>query len=401
MSLRILHTSDWHLGKKLYRLERLPEQEKFLAWLLYTLEEERIDHLLIAGDVFDVPQPPHRALRVFYDFLAQVVEQTHSTVWVIGGNHDSGTLLEAPQALLDSKRVHIFGHLKENPTEHWVKLPFPNSKAHLDLCLLPYFRHHEVGPWKTHWPVEMTDGWTERIIQAFLAHPPKEKSVGRIFSGHHLFGLFEAAGSEQALALSGLESIPLDWLQHFDYAALGHIHKPQVLRKTKPLVWYSGSPLAMRFSETAPKQVNLLEWQESNDFTCRPLMLPVWRQLLCLKCDVSNWETQLQKIPLAEDFPPAVELELHLKAPVPGLTEKVRDAFNARGIESLTILPIFEAAETLEEQQDWTQLLKLAPMELFESFYLSKYPEETALPSDLRDDVKNLLEEARHAPPAT
>lgn len=94
-----------------------------------------------------------------------------------------------------------------------------------------------------------------------------------------------------------------------------------------------------------------------------------------------------------------MELELHLEAPVPGLTEKIREAFLRKGIEALTILPIFARIDDGEKNQDWTQLLKLGPLELFESFYLSKYPEESALPGDLLSDVKQLMEEARHAPP--
>lgn len=401
MSLKILHTSDWHLGKKLFRLDRLPEQIEFLNWLIEILNNQKINHLIIAGDIFDVPQPPHRALKVFYDFLAKIVSSTKAQAWIIGGNHDSGTLLEAPDALLDSGRIHVFGNLRDNPLEHWAKLTFPDADKHLDLCLLPYFRHHELAPWKNSWEVEMSEGWPERLIQCFLDTPPETKSVGKIFSGHHLFGMFEAAGSEQALALSGLESIPLDWLKAFDYAALGHIHKPQVLKKNKPLVWYCGSPIPMRFSESAPKQVNLLKWEESGSFNCEILNLPIWRELIRIKATEFNWEELLEGISLNHTFAPAVELELHLNSPVPGLTEIIREKFLKRGIEFLTLLPVFAQKEDEEPDRDWTELLKLGPLELFESFYLSKYPEETEIPTDLKDDVKRLMEEARHAPPST
>lgn len=397
MALKLLHTSDWHLGKKLMRLERLPEQELFLAWLLQTLTQESVDHLLIAGDIFDVPQPPHRGLRLFYDFLARVCSDTLAQVWVIGGNHDSGTLLEAPQALLDAGRVHIWGHPHEDPRRHWTRLPFPGGKHHLDLCALPYFRQHEINAWKKHFG--LSEASAEQTLEAFLRQAPAAPSAGRIFMGHHLFGPFEAAGSEQALALSGLDSIPLDWLSQFDYAALGHIHKPQVLRKRSPLTWYCGSPIAMRFSETAPKRINLLSWQPDGTFSCQEKVVPVWRELVRLECSESDWQERLEELRPKGDLPAAVELELRLKAPVPGLTDTIRQAYLKRGIEFLNILPIFSAERAAEEEQDWTQLLKLGPLELFESFYLSKYPDEQALPSDLKQDLLQLLEEERHAPP--
>lgn len=399
MPLKILHTSDWHLGKRLFKMERLPEQELFLDWIITQLREQHIDHLFIAGDIFDVPQPPHRALRLFYDFLGRVTRETKTTTWIIGGNHDAGTLLEAPEALLDPSRVKVWGTLRDNPSEQWAKLPL--GKGHIDLCLLPYFRHHELGPWRERYGKDQIEGdWPEKMVESFLQDVPAQ-SLGRIFMGHHLFGMFEAAGSEQALALSGLDSIPLDWLKAFDYAALGHIHKPQVLRKQKPLVWYSGSPIPMRFSETAPKQVNILTWQETGEFTCDLLKVPTWRQLVSVVATESDWDKKLSAISKVSPLPPSVELELRLNAPIPGLVESIRTRADELGIESLNLLPIFNQAQEERATEDWTALLKLGPVELFESFYLAKFPEETLVPADLREDMKNLLEEAKRAPPST
>ncbi len=402
MSLKILHTSDWHLGKRLHKLDRMPEQLLFLDWLVNTLKTEGVDHLLVAGDVFDVPQPPHRALRAFYDFLGRVTRETNTTVWVVAGNHDAGNLLEAPDALWDQGRVRVWGGIRENPADHWARLPFPGTSKHLDLCVLPYFRHHELGPWRASFGGEVVaEDWPEQTVRAFLAAPPRTPAAGRIFMGHHLFGLFEAAGSEQALALSGLDSIPLDWLKDFDYAALGHIHKPQTLRASKPLVWYCGSPIAMRFSETAPKRANLLTWQPDGGFECQPLAVPVWRELVQLRAGAEDWREKLHAVARegARALPPAVEIELLLAAPVPGLLEEIRTEAQALGIEALTLLPTFAASAEEDREQDWTALLRLGPLELFESFYRAKYPEETAVPADLLADMKALMEEARRAPP--
>jgi exonuclease SbcD len=405
MPLKLLHTSDWHLGKRLHKLERLPEQLLFLDWLVETLKQQNIDHLLIAGDVFDVPQPPHKALRAFYDFLGRVTRETSATVWVVAGNHDAGNLLEAPEALWDRGRVRVWGGIRENPQDHWVQLPFPGQRHHLDLCVLPYFRHHELGPWREIYGGEVVaQDWPEQMVRAFLANPPKHpQAVGKIFMGHHLFGLFEAAGSEQALALSGLDSIPLDWLASFDYAALGHIHKPQTLRAAKPQVWYCGSPIAMRFSETAPKRVNLLTWESDSTFQCQALAVPVWRELVSLVATGEDWQEQLRSVARTSEgqLAPAIEIELHLPAPVPGLLEQIRAEAQALGVEDLTLLPTFAPAAEEDRGQDWTTLLRLGPLELFESFYRAKYPEEPAVPADLLADLKALMEEARRAPPST
>lgn len=386
--MRVLHTSDWHLGKRLYKLERLPEQSIFLQELLRLVKDHCVDHLLVAGDVFDVPQPPHRALKLFYDFISQLMRETTCELWVIGGNHDSGHLLDAPQGLIDPQRVHLFGSLRSDPREHWVRLP--TATGHVSLCLLPYFRQHDLAPWKS--GAELSE-----ILKNFFQHD--HQAQGRMLMAHHLFGISEAAGSEQALALSGLESIPLEWLESFDYVALGHIHKPQTLKKQKPLVRYCGSPLPMRFSETAPKGVELIDWSDQG-MTHTTLPLPVIRPLHAVSVTAADWEKTLTALPTAL-LPAALEITLKLPAPVPGLIESIRNWGEAQGLEILSVIPVFAQEEAGPAAGHWTQLLQLTPEKLFEAFYLSKFPTEEAVPRELTQDMKELWEEARHAPPAT
>ncbi len=394
--MKLLHTSDWHLGKRLHKLERLPEQERFLADLIGLIKAEKVDHLLVAGDIFDVPHPPHKALRLFYDFIAEFMSSTHAKLWIIAGNHDSGTLLDAPQGLINPERGRLVGTLQADQTEHWVKLPFEDT--HLDLCLLPYFRTHELAQWKSEGV--LSENFAAEVLKDFLTATPSEKSAGRILLAHHLFGLSEAAGSEQALALSGLESIPLEWLKEFDYAALGHIHKPQTLRKEKPLVRYPGSPLPLRFSETAPKGVSLLDWKKDGEFSHKVVPLIIHRPLYSLQVTPETWESTLFEIPKSE-LPPAIELILTLPAPVPGLLEMIRARAEELHLELLSIMPMFSANAKSSSEESWTALLKLTPEELFTHFYLSKYPEEKIVPQELAQDMRSLWEEARRASPST
>jgi exonuclease SbcD len=382
--MKLLHTSDWHLGKRLFRLERLPEQVLFLEELLKIIQQEQIDHLLVAGDIFDVPQPPHRALKLFYDFIAKFCVTTNAQMWVIGGNHDSGTLLDAPQGLIDEKRIHLYGSLRGTPTDHWVKL-----SDDVSLALLPYFRGHELSAWNKSAELEV-------VLKDFLQLAPS--SGQKILMAHHLFGLYEAAGSEQALALSGLESIPLDWLNNFDYVALGHIHKPQTLKKSKPMVRYSGSPLPMRFSEIAPKGVEILEF--SNEFTHRTLPLTTYRPLYSLALTPENWKKTLTELPKG-NLPAALEITLKLTSPIPGLVEEIRLWGEQNKLEILGVIPQFGQEEQTKEKDHWTELLSLSPEKLFEAFYQHKFPDEKIVPAELLQDMKELWEEARHAPPTT
>ena len=111
MTYKVLHTSDWHLGKKLYRLSRIEEQKLFLNWLSDLIITENIDALFIAGDIFDTPNPPSNALKIYFQFLKNVTDNSHCHIYIIAGNHDSGRFLEAPSGLLEDHRVTVIGQL--------------------------------------------------------------------------------------------------------------------------------------------------------------------------------------------------------------------------------------------------------------------------------------------------
>ena len=107
MAFKIFHSSDWHLGKRLYKSERLDEQKLFLSGLLEEIKTKEIDLLLIAGDIFDTPFPPTEALRLYFEFLRKICDETKAQVVLIAGNHDSGRFLEAPVPFLKEKSTFI------------------------------------------------------------------------------------------------------------------------------------------------------------------------------------------------------------------------------------------------------------------------------------------------------
>src|SRR4051812_29205135 len=108
--MRILHTSDWHLGQLLHEHARAWEHARFLTWLLETLAAERVDALLVAGDIFDTANPPAESQAAWYEFLARARARFPALdIVVIGGNHDSASRLDAPTPLLDAFRIHVVG----------------------------------------------------------------------------------------------------------------------------------------------------------------------------------------------------------------------------------------------------------------------------------------------------
>jgi exonuclease SbcD len=370
--MKLLHTSDWHLGKRLFKLDRAPEHELFLNWLLSTLREESIDVLLITGDIFDVPNPPHQSLELFYHFLHRVSTETRARTLIISGNHDSGVLLEAPAKLLESHRVKVWGKLSENPEDHWCHLDG------IDFCAIPFFRSYELLP----------TGEGDALL-ALKAYLEKKRSGPQVLLLHHLAGLYEAAGSEQVIALSGVDSIPYELLEGFDYVALGHIHKPQKIGKKS---FYSGSPIPLRFSETLTKSVVLID-----DFTIKTLPIPSFRNLFAIKTNEDKLKKDLEKLVQTSPLAPVVEVQLELKSPRTGLVDEIKNLLDQKGMELLSFLPIYERGETKERKSE--KLFELSPLELFQEFYTTKYPEAEGLPEDLKEDFLGLLAKVKDAAP--
>lgn len=105
--MKILHTADWHLGKKLYKQDLQEEQKLFLEWLLEHIEQEKIDILLVAGDIFDLANPPTEARALYYWFLSKLANKCQ--IVITGGNHDSAQMLDAPKELLDLLSIKVIG----------------------------------------------------------------------------------------------------------------------------------------------------------------------------------------------------------------------------------------------------------------------------------------------------
>lgn len=374
--MKVLHTSDWHLGKRLMKLDRSEEHEAFLNWLIDTLKSEKIDLLLIAGDIFDVPNPPHQSLELFYKFLHRISVETKTFTYIIAGNHDSGVLLEAPKELLKTHRVKVWGKLSENPSDHWERIEINGTK--LDLCALPFFRSFELLP--------QGEGDALEALKKYLV---KERVVPTILMFHHLAGVYEATGSEQVVSLSGVDSIPVDLLRTFDYVALGHIHKPQRIGDS---IFYSGSPIPLRFSETAPKSVMILDVKEK--ITNEKLLLPVFRPLHFVKTNLENWREKLSNLPEASGAKAVVEVQMNLTSPVAGISDEIRALLEKKNMELLSFIPQYDAVDTGKKRRN--DLFELGPLELFSEFYTYKY-KEASVPDDVKSDFAFLLSKVRNA----
>ena len=256
--MRAIHTADWHIGQTLNGWSREAEHEVFLAELADVLEEEEIDLLLVAGDIFDNTNPSGESQRLLYRALAEFKRRRPKLVIVIsGGNHDPALRLEAPQDLFQGFDIHAIGTVRRRgavvDTEaHLVPVPGPDGAAALYVLAIPFLRAADL----TGVSFSDTAGGLsiEEAVRVFheevvAAATEIAGDFPLIATGHlHCAGGIESEGAERRILIGGSHAVPPDiFPARLDYVALGHLHGPQSLDGGR--VRYSGSCFPLSASE--------------------------------------------------------------------------------------------------------------------------------------------------------
>jgi exonuclease SbcD len=264
--MKILHTSDWHLGKTLENISRMEEQRQFIDELCDIAEKEQIDLVLIAGDIFDTYNPSSAAEELFYEAIDRLNNKGQRALVIIAGNHDSPDRLCAASPLAYKNGVILLGYPGSNAGEYktegspikiidagagWLELKLPQYAYNAVILSMPYPSESRLEEVIT----EASDSenlqrnYSDRIreIMQSLSANFREDTVNLVIS--HLF-MREGKISDSERQLGGAlmvepEAIP----ENAHYAALGHLHRPQQVKGCKNPTYYSGSPLAYSFSE--------------------------------------------------------------------------------------------------------------------------------------------------------
>ena len=142
--MKILHTSDWHIGSTLYGRKRYDETEQFLHWLVETIKNHSIETLLVAGDIFDTSTPSNTAQELYYRFLNEVSRTTCRHVIVTGGNHDSPSFLDAPKALLKAFNIYVVGSVAEREEAEVLVLNDADNNPEVIVCAVPFLRDRDI-----------------------------------------------------------------------------------------------------------------------------------------------------------------------------------------------------------------------------------------------------------------
>jgi len=295
--LKILHTSDWHLGRTLYgKKQRYDEQEKFLAWLLATVKQHNIDILIVAGDIFDTATPSSRAQTMYFGFLGKIQKTGCSNVVIVAGNHDSPSLLDAPKEILTAMNITVVGNATEKIADEVKVIKNTENQPIVIVCAVPYLRQRDLQLSADDDNIseksrKIAEGIRHHYEQVADIAEEKRKALSEkipiVATGH----LFTAGGQTitddgvrdlYVGSLEGVESSIFSPL--FDYLALGHLHIPQKVNNQEN-IRYSGSPIPMGFGEyKQQKQVNIITFSDGSP-QIEPVPVPVFQQLESIRGD--------------------------------------------------------------------------------------------------------------------
>lgn len=298
--MRIIHSSDWHLGKNLEGISRIEEQEEFCQDFIELVEKEKADMVIIAGDVYDTYNPPAVAEKLFYETIEKLSDDGNRCVYIIAGNHDNPERLEAIKPLVSTKGIVILGYPmskadtgkfegfeilegKEGFTKIKIKdeviniigIPYPSEKRLNDA--IDNFENIE----------DMQDSYSKKIGDIFesLEENYREDEINIAVS--HIFVVgSEKSESERRIELGGSLLVEKTSLpKKSQYTALGHIHKPQRI-SNKYNAYYSGSPIQYSKSErNTAKSVYLVDIEAQKDAEVSKLYTKNYKQIILFECD--------------------------------------------------------------------------------------------------------------------
>jgi exonuclease SbcD len=371
--MRFLHTSDWHLGQKLLNYDRLEEHQLALDWLLATIQEQAVDALIVAGDIFDIGNPPNYARRMYYRFLTQLIGTRCRYIIITGGNHDSPAMLNAPKDLLEALNVYVVGAASENREDELLELRNEEGTLEAVIAAVPFLRDRDlqysvagIGG------LERIDRIKEGIVQHYadmgvLATAFAEKEVPILTTGHLYATGAEASDKQDNIYIGNKENIKADQFPEiFSYVALGHIHRMQLIGGENH-IRYCGSLIPLSFSETKDdKQVLIVDYKGPKLVNITSCPVPAFRRLKTIRGDLPTVKERLRAFEARGDrlLTPWVEVLLETEEVQAGLDLELREWTKDMQLELLKIR-IIRTEKALDTQ---TEIVDLEEMEVLDVF---------------------------------
>ncbi|MCW6567611.1 exonuclease subunit SbcD [Yersinia ruckeri] len=299
--MRIIHTSDWHLGQYFFTKSRAPEHQAFLHWLIQQIEEHQVDALIVAGDIFDTGSPPSYARELYNRFIV-ALQRTGCQLVVLGGNHDSVATLNESRELLACLNTQVIAHASADQEQQVFILKDHQDQPGAILCAIPFLRPRDLiisqsGESGSQKQLALQEAIAAHYHQLYLTAVSLREQCGLplpiIATGHLTTVGVSASDSVRDIYIGTLDAFPAQAFPPADYIALGHIHRAQQVAKSEH-IRYSGSPIPLSFDElNKEKSVFLVTFTGQQLTSIESLIIPQHQPMQLIKGNLQQIEQQL------------------------------------------------------------------------------------------------------------
>jgi exonuclease SbcD len=346
--MKLLHTSDWHLGSTLCGKKRYDEFDLFFNWVLECIEKEQIDVVLISGDIFDTSNPSSKAIKYYFNFLGRVAKSRCRYVVVTAGNHDSPSLLDAPKELLKSLNIYAIGSMPEKIEDEVLVLKDPQNNPFLIVGAVPFLRDRDVRSVEAG---ESIDQKTQKLLKGIQEHyqnvcalaERKRSQLGGnipvVVMGH----LYAAGGHSidgdgvRELYVGNLARVSTNaFPSGIDYLALGHLHSPQVINDCET-IRYSGAPLPMGFAEAQQQKIVVsVEFIGEREIIIKEIAIPRFQDIMSIAGDFDSVTSKIRELKRINK-PVWLEITLNENKIISDVQENINTIIRGSNIEVLKI----------------------------------------------------------------
>ena len=397
--MKILHTSDWHLGRPLYDKKRYDEFESFLDWLINFITLNKIDLLLVAGDIFDTTTPSNKTQELYYRFLGQIRQTGCRHVVITGGNHDSPTLLDAPKNILNYLDIHVVGSVTDNPEDEILVLKDKNGLTEAIVCAVPFLHDRDV---RTAEADETPGDKSQKLMQGIAAHYRKvvkaskklqdKKKLVPVIGMGHLF-----TRNAKTTEGDGVRELYIGSIAHvdgesvsegFDYMALGHLHLAQKIDNSER-VRYSGSPIQLSFSEADQTKKVIVSEFGKKELVITEHPVPCFQQLIRIAGDQDKVAGKIEKL-IKKGTSAWLEVEITSLTDLTNINARFEELLTGSNLEILRIKNKTAVDRAMTRVNDTETLETLDDADVF-----ARCLEAFEVPEDDRGDLTETYNEAK------
>lgn len=377
--MKFLHISDLHLGRKIYNVSLLSDQEYLLGQILSIIDKEKIDIVFISGDIYDKHVPNIEAVICFDSFLTNLVKM-NVEIFIIGGNHDSPERIQFGSRLLEKSKIHISGIFQGVLN----KSVLYDEYGVVNVYMLPFVKNKVAAFKMNHKVFSDTEDFIKKLFSEENIDEGQRNILlyhGFVINGNRVEDL-ERSDSE--LQVGGIDYVNADVFKSFDYVALGHIHAPQWVKKSS--VRYSGSLMKYSFSEANQKKsVTIGEIKEKGNIEFKTISLNVKRDMRTISGPFEEIKKYAEK---TDDF---IQVELTDENIISYAVEQLRE-FYPNLLELIYLKK--QNNENISDSIEIKDVEKKSKFDLLKEFYESIYEYDLSEDNELYKIMKNICEKA-------